>query len=375
MSKNCAEEDFLKDCAFMERALFLANQARIISPPNPWVGCVIVNQNKIVGKGFTQTPGKSHAEIIALQQAKELAKGATVYVTLEPCAHFGRTPPCVNALIEAGISRVVIGVQDPDHHVQGKGIKVLSEAKIQVTTGILSDAISSSLAPYLYHRRTGLPYCLLKSAVSVDGRIAAKDRSSRWISSPEARLDAHLQRAESQAIIVGAGTACIDQPALTVRNTPNKPSKPPLRVILDAQGQVKAKGPLFDTSFAPTMIITTKLCSQETINLWKQHGVMVEIVSSAKNGIGVDLKEAMKLLGKKGILQAMIEGGAKVLGAFLETKMVNKLILYVGGSILGSEGLPLFATNSISTIEESPQLQLLGTKVLGNSVRLDYQLF
>ncbi|HEV8053065.1 MAG TPA: bifunctional diaminohydroxyphosphoribosylaminopyrimidine deaminase/5-amino-6-(5-phosphoribosylamino)uracil reductase RibD [Parachlamydiaceae bacterium] len=363
-----------QDIAMMERALTLATHARIIAPPNPWVGCVIVNDGKIVGEGFTHAPGGPHAEIVALSNAKNHTKGATVYVTLEPCAHFGRTPPCVNALIEAGVSRVVIGVQDPDENVQGKGLARLHEAGIQITKGILFTAISESLASYLHHRKTGLPYCLLKGAISVDGRLAAQDGTSQWISSREALADCHQIRAESQAILVGSGTALADTPTLNVRGVPEQPATPPLRVILDTQGKVPANGPLFDTSIAPTLIITSPNCPEEVRQTWLSRGVQVETVPIAKNGVGLDLHKVLIILGRRRILQLMIEGGGAIFGAFLEARIVDHLSLFIGGCILGNGGIPLFATESITTLKESPQLQLVGSKILGNSVRLDYKI-
>lgn len=365
---------FPEDRTMMEKALSLADQARVIAPPNPWVGCVIAKQGQIVGEGFTQVPGQAHAEIMALQQAQHRAKGATAYVTLEPCAHFGRTPPCVNALIEAGISRIVIGIQDPDEHVEGKGLEALRKAGIKVCEGVLSKEITASLAPYLYHRQTKLPYCLLKSAASIDGRVAAEDKTSQWISSPEARADAHQLRAESQAIIIGSGTALADSPSLTVRGVKQSPYTPPLRVILDAHGKTKPEGPLFDLSLAPTLIFTSSDCPKKIKDEWLHRGIEVEVIAKTENGIGVDLTQVLTLLGKRGILQALIEGGGKVLGAFLESKLANKLVLYVGSRILGTRGIPLFDMKHISTLKEAPQLQLLNTSVLGNSVRLDYQI-
>lgn len=367
-------ENLAQDEAMMEKALRLAMQARVIAPPNPWVGCVIANDGKIVGEGFTQAPGGAHAEIVALAQAGNLAKGATAYVTLEPCAHFGRTPPCVDALINAGITRVVIGIQDPDIQVQGKGIARLRAAGIHVTENILAEAITESLAPYLFHRMTGLPYCLLKGAASIDGRVAAEDGTSQWISSKEALIDCHRIRAESQAILIGSGTAIADTPTLNVRNVEQYPSKPPLRVILDAHGRVPANGPLFDISIAPTLIITSENCPDETKKEWLSHGVQVETVPIAKNGVGLDLHKVLILLGRRGILQLMIEGGGTILGSFIEAGIINHLSLFIGGRILGQNGIPLFATDCIKTLKDSPQLQLLGAKILGNSVRLDYKI-
>lgn len=362
-----------QDIAMMERALNLASRARVIAPPNPWVGCVIVKQGKIVGEGFTQKAGGAHAESIALQAANGQTEGATVYVTLEPCSHFGRTAPCANALIEAGVSRVVIGIQDPDEHVQGSGIARLRHAGIEVVEGVHSEAVKASLAPYLYHRMTGSPYCLLKGAASIDGRVAAQDGTSQWISSPEALADCHQIRAESQAILIGSGTACTDLPSLTVRNVPESPPIPPLRVVLDSHGKVLPKGPLFDTSLAPTLMITTENCQEKVRKDWKSSGVQIETVSAGENGIGVDLSQVLALLGKRGILQLMIEGGGKIHGGFLEAKLINRYVIYIGARILGSLGIPLFATETITTLLESPQLNLLSAKILGNTVRLDYE--
>lgn len=364
----------LQDLLMMERAIDLSRHARLIAPPNPWVGCVIVNNEKVVGEGYTQPPGNDHAEVMALKQAEGYAKGATVYVTLEPCSHFGRTPPCVNALIEAGVARVVVGIQDPDPHVQGKGMEKLREAGIEVSEGVHADVITASLAPYLYHRRTGLPYCVLKAAVSVDGRVAAQDGTSKWITSAEARLDSFQIRAESQAILVGAGTACADQPSLTVRDVPQLPLRPPLRVILDGQGRVPPDGPLFDTSLAPTMMITTPRCPAGVKDAWKKFGVEVETVAEGKNGVGVNLRQVLSLLGQRGVLQVMVEGGGKLLGAFLDAKLGQHLSLYVGGCALGSLGRPVFSTESIDTLKEAPRFTLAGMTKLGNSVRLDYDL-
>lgn len=369
-----ATQQLQDDLLMMERAIDLSMQARLLSPPNPWVGCVIVNQGTIVGEGYTQPPGSAHAEVVALKQAGANARGATVYTTLEPCSHFGRTPPCVGALINAGVSRVVVGIQDPDVQVQGKGIEQLRQAGIDVIQGVHEEAISSLLVPYLHHRRTGLPYCVLKAAISVDGRVAAYDGTSKWITSTEARLDSYQIRAESQAILIGAGTACIDQPSLTVRDLPQLPLRPPLRVVVDGEGRVPVEGPLFDTSLASTLIITTSRCPVSVKDSWKKFGVEVETVGDDKNGRGVDLRRVLSLLGQRGVLQLMVEGGGKLLGAFLDSRLAQHLSLYVGGCALGSLGHPLFSTDSIANIKEAPRFTLTGVKKLGNNARLDYDL-
>src|SRR5215211_5822293 len=241
----------------MARAVALAAGVRRRTAPNPWVGAVVARDGVVVGEGATEPPGGPHAEVVALRAAREAARGATVYVTLEPCVHHGRTPPCGDALIAAGVARVVVAAEDPDPRVAGEGIARLRAAGIDVTRGPRADAVVRQLAPYLHHRRTGRAFCLLKTATSVDGRTAAADGSSQWITGPIARADAHGLRADSQAIVVGAGTALADRPALTVRDIDPPVRVPPARVLLDARGRVPAAGPLFDTALAPTLVLTT----------------------------------------------------------------------------------------------------------------------
>lgn len=360
------------DETMMMRALALAMKGRVTAPPNPWVGCVIVRGGEIVGEGFHFAAGQPHAEPNALRQAGDKAAGATAYVTLEPCSHYGRTPPCSLALIKANVARVVVGLQDPDARVSGNGIQQLREAGIEVVAGVCEDMIAKALTPYLHHRRTGRPYCIAKAAISIDGRIAAQDGTSQWISSPEALLDTHLLRAESQAILIGAGTARIDQPKLTVRDVPIFPVHPPLRVILDAKGTVLPPGPLFDLALAPTLIVTTDGCSKKNRKVWEESGVEVAVVKPGLNAQGVDLDQTLDLLGKRGILQLMIEGGGLVIGAFLQSKLLQRLRVYVGPRILGNTGLPLFGAATFTTIADAPCLEFLEAKTFGHTVRIEY---
>ncbi|HYT38061.1 MAG TPA: bifunctional diaminohydroxyphosphoribosylaminopyrimidine deaminase/5-amino-6-(5-phosphoribosylamino)uracil reductase RibD, partial [Acidimicrobiia bacterium] len=212
--------------ATMRRALELAASVRATTSPNPWVGCVI---DPGAFEGATQPPGGPHAELVALERAGDAARGATMVVTLEPCAHHGRTPPCVDAILAAGVAKVVVGVEDPDPNVQGRGIARLRQAGVEVEVGVCADEVRAQLAPYLKHRSTGRPWVVLKLAASADGRTAAPDGSSRWITGEAARADAHRLRAESDAVIVGAGTVRADDPELTVRAAEGRD---PLRVVL-----------------------------------------------------------------------------------------------------------------------------------------------
>jgi diaminohydroxyphosphoribosylaminopyrimidine deaminase/5-amino-6-(5-phosphoribosylamino)uracil reductase len=354
---------------FMQYALALAERARFQAPPNPWVGCVIVKNGQILGEGYTQPPGQPHAEVLALLQAQEKARGATLYATLEPCAHTGRTPPCTEAIIRAGIQEVYYGLQDPDPRVQGKGASQLQQAGIRVFKGVCQEEIKSSLAPYLYQRQKGLPFTILKTAISLDGRTAAADHTSQWMTCDKAREDVHLQRAASQAIIIGAGTALKDCPHLTVRHPSYSLAKQPLRVLLDAQGKVPAKGALFEQQIAPTLVITTSQSPQNRQQEWQASGAEVAIVS--KSAKGVDLQEAWHLLNQRSILQVLVEGGAMLHTALLETPLVNQLLIYIGPLLLGPSGNPFFQ-KEIATLQEAQRFSLLEVQRLGECVRLNY---
>ncbi|HVM39257.1 MAG TPA: bifunctional diaminohydroxyphosphoribosylaminopyrimidine deaminase/5-amino-6-(5-phosphoribosylamino)uracil reductase RibD, partial [Acidimicrobiia bacterium] len=237
------------DAAAMRQAVIEGERGRLGAPPNPWVGAVVVSEGEIVGVGHHARPGSAHGEAAAVSAAGERARGATVYVTLEPCNHHGRTGPCTEALISAGVARVVVGVEDPDALVAGTGIARLREAGIDVAVGVEAATVERSLRPYLHQRSTGRAFCVVKTAVSIDGRTAAADGTSKWITGEAARDDAHALRAASQAIVVGSGTALADAPELTVRRVA-APPVPPLRVVLDGRGRVPARGPLFDTASA-----------------------------------------------------------------------------------------------------------------------------
>ncbi|HZQ77111.1 MAG TPA: bifunctional diaminohydroxyphosphoribosylaminopyrimidine deaminase/5-amino-6-(5-phosphoribosylamino)uracil reductase RibD [Acidimicrobiia bacterium] len=368
----------LSDEAAMAEAVAQGERGRLTAPPNPWVGCVVVAPDgAIVGRGFHRRAGEPHAEVHALREAGDRARGATAYVTLEPCAHQGRTPPCAPALVDAGVRRVVVAVLDPDERVAGRGIDLLRTAGVTVDLGAGAEAAARSLAPYLHHRRTGRPLCLLKTAASIDGRTAAADGTSQWITGPGARADAHRLRAQSGAVVVGAGTALADRPALTWRNLHFEDGlvpPQPLRVLLDAGGRVPAVGPLFDASLAPTLVITTAAADLETRREWKEAGTEVEEIAPAAAGAGgVDLAAALDVLGRRGVLQAMVEGGATVHGAFLAAGLADRIVVYTGGLVLGDEGSPLFRGPGPSTLEEASRWRLTAVRRLGDDARLDWE--
>jgi diaminohydroxyphosphoribosylaminopyrimidine deaminase/5-amino-6-(5-phosphoribosylamino)uracil reductase len=365
----------LSDEAAMLQAVALGERGRLTAPPNPWVGCVIVGADgEIAGRGFHRRAGEPHAEVSALGEAGGRARGATAYVTLEPCAHHGRTPPCAPALVDAGVTRVVVAVLDPDERVAGRGIELLRAAGVTVDIGVAADAAARSLDPYLHHRHTGRPLCVLKTAASLDGRTAAADGTSQWITGPEARADAHRLRAESGAVVVGAGTALADNPTLTYRNLAFEDGvapPQPLRVLLDASGRVPATGPLFDPALAPTLVITTPAADPDVRRAWKEAGAEVEEVPAAEPG--ADLRAALELLGRRGILQAMVEGGATLHGSLWRAGLVDRLVVYTGGVVLGAGGRPLLAAPGPGTLAEASRWRLVAVRQVGGDARLDWE--
>lgn len=355
----------------MARAVALAERGRRTAPPNPWVGCVVVRAGRPVGEGFHRAAGEPHAEAHALRAAGEAARGATAYVTLEPCSHVGRTPPCADALIAAGVTRVVIALLDPDPRVSGLGAERLRASGLRVDVGAGAAAASAALAPYLHQRRTGRAYCLLKVAASLDGRTAAADGTSHWITGSAARADVHRLRAASQAVVVGAGTALADRPALTARDVEPAVERQPLRVLLDARGRVPADGPLFDRSLAPTLVLTTDAAPGARCEEWQAAGA--EVLNLPAGPSGVDLEAVLRALARRGVLQALVEGGPLLAGALVRAKLVDRLVVYLGPLLLGSEGRPLVAGPGPTTLDQAWRWRLVEVARWGEDLRLDYE--
>ncbi|MGQ0825802.1 MAG: bifunctional diaminohydroxyphosphoribosylaminopyrimidine deaminase/5-amino-6-(5-phosphoribosylamino)uracil reductase RibD [Actinomycetota bacterium] len=363
----------MHDDEVMDRARVLALAARPVTPPWPTVGCVLVRDGAVVGEGATGPyPTGPHAEVAALAAAGEAARGATACVTLEPCAHEGNTPPCADALIAAGVARVVIGIEDPDPRVAGRGVTRLRDAGITVeVTG--DERVADDLAAYAHHRRTGRAFVVAKVAMSLDGRVAAADGSSQWISSEPARADAHRLRADSQAILLGSGTALADRPALTVRGVTPAPRRAPLRVVCDARGRVPATGPLFDTTLAPTLVVTTEAAPNAAVDAWRAAGAKVEIVAPGAQE-GTNLDDVLALLGREGVLQVLFEGGGALLGSALAGGHVGRLVVYVAPLVLGEHARPGFALAGPATLADAARYRLRNVQQLGSDVRLDYEV-
>mmetsp|Transcript_42921 Transcript_42921/g.100220 ORF Transcript_42921/g.100220 Transcript_42921/m.100220 type:complete len:379 (-) Transcript_42921:22-1158(-) len=367
------------DVKIMLRAVELGEQGRRITAPNPWVGAIVVDADgNVVGEGFHKGPGCPHAEVEAFRDAE--ANGVTdfsettIYSTLEPC-HRGpgkRTGPCDELVVSKGVKRCVIGHVDPDENFGGAGVKFIRDAGIQVDVGIAEEPVRHSFRSYLHHRRTARPYVVLKIATSLDGRVACADKTSQWITQAPARQDAHRLRAESQAVLVGSGTALADRPSLTVRlDGEPAPAKPPLRVVLDSKGQV-TDGPLMETSAAPTLIFTShERCSEMAKERWRSCGVDFCEVPLVDDHL--DLDAVLTALGARGVLQLMVEGGAVLQGQLLQRNLVQELRVYFGATMLGSTAQAWAQTPLTSTITEARFWTLRGLRQVGNDVCLEYE--
>lgn len=351
------------DIRWMREAIALGERGRLTAPPNPWVGSLIVNSSGVCGEGWHVRPGEPHAEVVALRAAGSGGSGGTLYATLEPCSHFGRTPPCTRAIVQAGIRRVVVGIEDPDPRVRGAGIALLRQAGIEVVVGILRDEIGESLLPYLHHRQAGRPYCIAKAATSIDGRIAAADGSSQWISGPEAREEGHQLRARSQAVMVGIGTAIADSPTLTARTDPPPPNQP-LRVVVDSSGRLKRAGEGW-------LVATTEQTPRDQQVAWEEQGATVVVCDAVEEG--VSLPCLLDRLGGLGILQLLVEGGGEIHGSLLRCGLIDELHLFVGPIALGAGALPLFAGKGAESLDRAPRFALHSVCRLNESVRLVYR--
>ena len=315
---------------WMRRAIEVGASVHGTTSPNPAVGCIIVTRFGQIFEGATEQPGGRHAEIVALEFAGRQARGATLVTTLEPCSHQGRTGPCTNAIIEADIEHVVIGVRDPDTHVNGRGIEQLRDAGIAVTENVAGEAISQRLRHYLTHRRTGRPFVTLKSASTLDGKIAAADGTSKWITGTPARVDAHALRAAHDAIVVGAGTVRADNPSLTVRHVTGRD---PQRVVLGRAPKDAAIHPCWE------------LCG--------------------------DIEEVLCELGRRGILSLLVEGGANVAGQFHAAGLVDEYVAYLAPSIMGDIGTTgLFAGVTTTTIEQMFRCVISDVQRLGDDIKI-----
>ena len=322
----------------MERALALASKARGRTSPNPLVGAVIVRDGEIVGEGYHQRAGEAHAEIHALNQAKELAAGATMYVTLEPCCHWGRTPPCTESVIRAKLTNIFVAMKDPNPQVAGNGIRQLEEAGIRVQVGLCEAKSQQLNEVFIKYITTQCPFVILKSAISLDGKIAAASGESQWITSEASRLKGHELRAQVDAILVGIGTVLQDNPSLTTR-LPEETNQDPIRIVVDSHGRTPLDAKVFNpASNATTLIAVTGNAPSEKIKALKSVGA--EVLTIEEKEGRVCLRGLMQKLGQKEITSVLIEGGGEINAAALQTGIVDKLMFFIAPKLIGGKDAP-----------------------------------
>ncbi|TDO95873.1 bifunctional diaminohydroxyphosphoribosylaminopyrimidine deaminase/5-amino-6-(5-phosphoribosylamino)uracil reductase RibD [Marinomonas balearica] len=366
-----------KHIEFMSKAIKLAQKGTYTTHPNPRVGCVIVKGEQIIGSGFHVRAGEGHAEVNALASATQSVEGATAYVTLEPCSHQGKTPPCADALIAAGIATVVYGMQDPNPQVAGQGLKKLKKAGIEVIGPVLENECAQLNPGFNKRMSEGLPYIRVKMAMSLDGRTAMESGESQWITGSAARLDVQRLRAQSDAIVTGIGSVIVDNPSMTVRidcddqEVDSTSVRQPLRVIMDTALSIPPEAKILKPGKETLMFCVEEDIEQEHYNALKKSGVNIEFAPVGEDG-RMDLIECMGVLADQGINEVLVETGAELAGAFLQDGLVDELIVYVAPKLLGSDARPLMRL-PIEAMKDAVDLEFESVRPVGNDLRIVYR--
>ncbi|MBA6351714.1 MULTISPECIES: bifunctional diaminohydroxyphosphoribosylaminopyrimidine deaminase/5-amino-6-(5-phosphoribosylamino)uracil reductase RibD [unclassified Colwellia] len=366
-----------EDYRFMQRAIMLAKQGHFTTSPNPRVGCVLVKDGEIVGEGFHQKAGEGHAEVNALAMAGKNAQGATAYVTLEPCSHYGLTPPCAKGLILAGIKHVIAAMVDPNPKVAGNGLKMLAQAEISSQHGLLRQAAEDLNVGFIKQMTTGLPYVRCKLAASLDGKTAMKNGESKWITSPQARQDVQRLRAQSCAIISGADSILTDNAKMTVRwselgelkaSYQKEDVRQPIRVIIDTKNRLTPNLALFN-EHSPIILIRRTI---ENIHQWPHfvRQVVLPVVNTLANEQQIDLHALLQYLAKLNLNDVLIESGARLAGAFIEKNLVDELILYQAPKLMGADSKSLVNMTSIESLSQAKELNIIDLRMIGKDIRI-----
>ena len=391
-SKKFTEQDHM----FMARAIELAKKGHFTTSPNPRVGCVLVSyssgEGKIIGEGYHQKSGEGHAEVHALADAKklnaELIKGATAYVTLEPCSHFGRTPPCAQALIESGVTYVIAAMVDPDERVAGNGLAMLEKANIKVQSGLLEQSARALNVGYIHQRENNFPYVRCKLAASLDGKTAMATGESKWITGIEARQDVQRLRAQSCAIISGAESVLFDNAKMTVRwselgdtkdTYPEEKLRQPTRVVIDSQNRLTPDLAMFSYD-SPVLLIRgdeeNSESKLENLPKWPHfvEQVQLPLVKNSQGKLKVDLKALLTLLSEQGHNDILIESGSQLSGAFIEQDLVNELILYQAPKLMGGDGKSLMTMPNLTQLSQAKSLTITDIRMVGCDIKITSQL-
>jgi diaminohydroxyphosphoribosylaminopyrimidine deaminase/5-amino-6-(5-phosphoribosylamino)uracil reductase len=359
-----------EDLFYMHMALDLAAKATGFTSPNPLVGAVVVKNRRVVGRGWHEKAGKPHAEINALKDAGNKAKGATLYVTLEPCNHFGKTPPCTKAIIEAGIQRIVAAMRDPNPTVQGDGLDFLENHGIQVDVGVAESRAKRLNEAFITYIQTARPFVILKCAATLDGQVATRTGDSKWVTGIEARGFVHQIRHAVDAIMVGVNTIKIDDPQLTTR-LENGGGKDPIRIILDTRLNIPETAKVLKCdSNSPTVLVAGDGVSLEKKNCFESMGA--QVILSTEGPDGIDLPSLMTRLGQKGITSVLIEGGSRVAASALSGGIVDKLLLFYAPKILGGDdGIPIFKGIGPDLMKDCKNLHNVAWHFFGNDFMVE----
>ena len=357
----------MDDEKWMKRVLRLAGAGRGRTSPNPLVGAVLVKNGKVVGEGYHARIGEAHAEIVALRQAGEEARGAVLYLNLEPCTHYGRTPPCVPQVIKAGLKRVVIGTKDPNPVVNGKGIETLRKSGLDIKVGVLEKEckrLNEGFCKYILKKE---PFVILKVAATLDGKIAARNGASKWISGEASRSYVHKLRDQVDGVLVGIGTVLRDDPLLTARM---KRGRNPYRIVLDSRLKIPEEAKVFEHSPSEVILATTGTAPHEKIERLEKRGVRVLIIDSKAGR--VDLKSCLSKLGEIGMMNLLVEGGSQVNGSFLDEGLIDKFLLFLSPRWVGDpQALGIFGGRGVLTLKEAIGLKELKTKRIGEDLFIE----
>ena len=355
------------DLLAMRAALAVARRGLGTVWPNPAVGCVIATDGRLVGRGWTQPGGRPHGETEALRRAGEGARGATAYVSLEPCCHWGRTPPCTDALIAAGVRRVVVPLEDPDPRVSGEGLHRLRAVGLLVETGLCAEEAAEINAGFFCRLRLGRPLVTLKLATSLDGRIATRGGESQWITGPPARDRAHALRASHDAIMVGTGTVLADNPQLTCR-LPGLYHRSPVRVVIDRHLRIPPTVRLIsEARNVPTWILTSPSADPVRRQVLQDSGVTVIEVGSAADGT-IELRNALTALGERGVTRLLVEGGGRLAASLARARLIDRLVWVHAPMLIGNDGVPGIAGFRLGALADAPSFERLSTQTIADDV-------
>lgn len=360
--------DMKTDQDYMQLALQLAASAKGNTNPNPLVGAVIVKDGVIVGTGLHRKAGEPHAEVHAVKMAGDHAKGATIYVTLEPCSHYGKTPPCANLVKESGVARVVVATEDPNPEVAGRGIQLLRDAGVEVEVGILQEEAQKLNKRFIHNMLTDRPFVVAKFAMTLDGKIATYNGHSQWITNEEARADVHELRHEVDGILVGIQTVINDNPKLTTRLA-DRPGRNPIRVVLDRTLRTPLNAHIVNTTEARTIIVTSHDANENAIKEYEKLGV--EIIRVAVNASGLNLDETLQALYKQGITHLLVEGGGTVNASFLRNNFIDQYIVYIAPKVLGGKhSITPFTGDDVETIDFASLVEFDEVIRIGEDLRI-----